>query len=348
MVARPPFTDLRNGTTVFAFNEADLVTSVTTPVPGNGDAAQCITTAYTKMLQVTNVVQADGTTVTNAYFPTGLLKKTSGSRTYPWSTPTDAQGRMKTMTNWQSVACRQQGRYNLELRRQPRLAPGQGLSRPQHGGAPGDFGNQWPRSTPTPPAGGYAPAPGAPERPPPIPTGIQSHGSSALHGDLIGISYSGVIATPAVVFSYNRIGQKATVSRNGVNTALAYDDAGQLAERTYSGAAAWNGLKVENSFDANNLRRTQVRSKNGAFHAGLQQLWATIRPVDYPRPPVAALAPPIITLPTRAWSITLIISRVPLTMRLARQYDHLDRLSQVLTLTNNGQRRDRRLWLYLQ
>jgi len=91
-------TDVRNGTTTYTFNNADQIVSVATPPPGNGQPAQTTTTYYNKMLQATNIVQPDGTSVTNKFFQTGLLEKTLGSRTYPVAYTYDPQGRLKTMT----------------------------------------------------------------------------------------------------------------------------------------------------------------------------------------------------------------------------------------------------------
>lgn len=97
-------TDARNGATTYAYNNADLMSSITSPNPGNGGSAQTTVTYYNKMLQTTNVLQPDGTSVTNEYFLTGELKKTYGSRTYPVSYTYDYAGRMKTMTTWQNFA----------------------------------------------------------------------------------------------------------------------------------------------------------------------------------------------------------------------------------------------------
>jgi len=95
-------TDARNGTTTFSYNDADLVTSVTTPNPGTlGGAPQTTTTYYNTTLQATNVVQPDGTSVVTEYHPTGEIKKTWGSRTYPVEYTFDSAGRMKTLKTWQ-------------------------------------------------------------------------------------------------------------------------------------------------------------------------------------------------------------------------------------------------------
>jgi YD repeat-containing protein len=98
-------TDARNGITTSTFNNADLVSSTTTPNPGIlGSSAQTTLTYYNLMLQATNVVNPDGTSVTNRYSLTGLLTNTSGSRTFPVGYTYDPQGRMKTMTTWTNYA----------------------------------------------------------------------------------------------------------------------------------------------------------------------------------------------------------------------------------------------------
>jgi YD repeat-containing protein len=97
-------TDARNGTTTFAYNAADLITSLTTPAPGTGQPAQTTLTHHNPMLQATNIVQPDGSSLTNEYYPTGLLRRAHGSRNYPVGYGYDAQGRMTRMTNWTGFA----------------------------------------------------------------------------------------------------------------------------------------------------------------------------------------------------------------------------------------------------
>jgi hypothetical protein len=93
--------DARNGATTHTFNNADLVASVITPNPGNGGYPETTTTYYDAMSQATNVIQPDGTAITNAYYQTGELKQASGLRTYPVAYVFDYAGRMQYMTNWQ-------------------------------------------------------------------------------------------------------------------------------------------------------------------------------------------------------------------------------------------------------
>jgi uncharacterized protein RhaS with RHS repeats len=74
--------------------------SVSTSAPGTGHPAQTTQTHYNPMLQAIRIVQPDGASLTNEFQLTGLLKRTYGTRTYPVGYGYDAQGRMKTMTNW--------------------------------------------------------------------------------------------------------------------------------------------------------------------------------------------------------------------------------------------------------
>ena len=97
-------TDARNGTATYAFNNADQPVNATTPPPGTGQPAQTTATQYDTSLRGWQVTQPDGTVVVNEFHPTGLLRKTSGSRTYPVEYAYDPQGRMRTMTTWQQFA----------------------------------------------------------------------------------------------------------------------------------------------------------------------------------------------------------------------------------------------------
>ena len=55
--------DTRNGTTTYGFNNADQVTTVTTPNPGNGGSAETTTTYYDTMQRAYEVIQPDGNAV---------------------------------------------------------------------------------------------------------------------------------------------------------------------------------------------------------------------------------------------------------------------------------------------
>ena len=97
-------TDARNGTTTYTFNNMDQIASVTTPVPGTGQAAQTTTSYFDTMGRNIGTSFPDNTTVTNILLPTGQIALTYGSRTYPVGYSYDLQGRMLAMTNWTSFA----------------------------------------------------------------------------------------------------------------------------------------------------------------------------------------------------------------------------------------------------
>ena len=93
-------TDARNGITIYTYNDADQVVTVTTPAPNTTQAAQTTTTYYDVSFRAWKVTAADGTSITNEFYKTGGLKRTYGSRTYPVAYGYDPQGRMTKMTNW--------------------------------------------------------------------------------------------------------------------------------------------------------------------------------------------------------------------------------------------------------
>lgn len=75
--------DARNGATIYTYNPADQLQTVTTPSP-NGVAAGLVTTTYyDKSLRATNVLQANSASTRSVYFANGLPQKTWGSRIYP-------------------------------------------------------------------------------------------------------------------------------------------------------------------------------------------------------------------------------------------------------------------------
>src|SRR6185312_16296605 len=81
-------TDACNGPTTYTYFDDDQVHTVTTPDPdstrsGSGYDPQTTTYAYDAAGRLFTVTHPDASVVTNEYYPTGLLKKTWGSRTYP-------------------------------------------------------------------------------------------------------------------------------------------------------------------------------------------------------------------------------------------------------------------------
>ena len=183
------------------------------------------------MLQATDIVQPDGTSVTNEYLQTGLLKKTSGSCTYPVEYTYDAQGRMQTIKTWQNFAGNSgtaTTTWNYDVYRgwlnKKRYADNNGPDYTYTAGGRMKT-RQWAR----------------------IGTGSQrilttySYGfddgaSNNDHGDQVGITYSyDPQNTPAVTYVYDRRGRQKTVTLGSTTTTLTYNSANEMLTEGYSG-----------------------------------------------------------------------------------------------------------------
>ena len=229
-------TDARNGTTTFGYNNADLVTSVTTPNPGTlGDAPQITLTYYNAMLQATNALQPDGTSVSTEYLPTGELKMQYGSRTYPVGYGYDYAGRMNTMTNWSNFpsAGPRVTTWNYNLYRgwlgSKQYADGQGPTYDYtHAGRLN--ARHWAR-------------------------GITTAYTYDNAGQLATVGYDDG-STPDVTYTYDRLGRLSTVLQNGMTATNTYNTANQLVRQSFTGGTL-DGLSVTNGFDQY-LRRTSL------------------------------------------------------------------------------------------
>ena len=229
-------TDARNGATTFGFNDADLVASVTTPNPGTlGGSPQTTLTYYNNLLQATNVVQPDGTSVISEYYLTGELKRQYGSRTYPVGYGYDYAGRMNTMTNWSgfpSTGARVTT-WNYDSRR------GWLIGKTYDGGVAG-------------PSYGYTAAGRLQTRS--WARGVTTTYGYNWAGALASVSYSD--STPGVTTAYDRLGRVASTLRNGITNTMAYNTANQVLSDAYSGGTL-AGLSVTNGYDQY-LRRTSL------------------------------------------------------------------------------------------
>src|SRR3989442_8270397 len=207
-------TDARNGATAYGYNNADQLTSVTTPPPGTGQGPQTTATYFDNMGRATNVFQADLTTVTNEYYLTGELRRTLGSRTYPAGYGYDAQGRMTKMTNWTGFA----------------TSTGTRVTTWNYDGYRGFLTNKVYDCGSAGPSYGYTPAGRLLTRA--WARGITTTNSYSTLGDLTGVSYSDT--TPSVAMVYDRRGRATTVTNGTAVCALAYTDANQLLSETNS------------------------------------------------------------------------------------------------------------------
>ncbi len=249
-------TDARNGTTTYAFNNADLVTSVTTPSPGFGQNAQTMLTFYNNRLQVTNSVAADGASTYFEFHPTGELKKTWGARTYPVQYSYDYAGRVKTMTNWSNFGTSSGARETTW----------------SYDGQRGWLTNKTYASGATGPDYTYT-AGGRLKKRTWARIGTLSKRIFATYtygfegankyGDLVSVVYSqDPQNTPSTTYTYDRRGRRATAVRNSITTTFSYNDVDEMLSESYSGGTL-AGLAVTNIFDTL-LRRTTNNAWNGA------------------------------------------------------------------------------------
>lgn len=229
--------DARNGTTIYGYNNADLVTSVMTPNPGTvGGAPGTTLTSYNTMLQPTSVLQPDGTAVYSVYLPTGELGLQYGSRTYPVSYSYDYAGRMQKMTNWSNF----NGGTGARVTTWNYHAYRGFLTNKSYNDGNG------PSYTYTP-AGRLASRIWV--------RGITTTYNYDMSGSLTNVNYSDGV-TPAVTNSYDRLGRLSAVACNGITDTLTYNLANQLLGESYSGGIL-SGLAITNAYDAD-LRRTAV------------------------------------------------------------------------------------------
>ena len=233
-------TNVASGTATFWLHDAaDRV--VTNTVTAPDVAAQTTATFFDERGRVSRMILPDGTSTTNEYYTTGLLKKTTGSRTYPVQYGYDSQGRMTNMTTWQDYATgagaavttwkfdAYRGFMTNKL-----YADGNGT-----GYAYTNSGRlvkrTWAR-------------------------GVSAEYGYNNAGDLSVVNYSD--STPDIAYTYNRRGLQATVAQGTTNTTLLYGTAGNLLSETYANGPL-SGLMLTNSYDAF-LRRTNLALKNGS------------------------------------------------------------------------------------
>jgi RHS repeat-associated protein len=231
-------TDARDGTVTNFYNNADQVASTATPSPSLGQNNQVTTNYFDTMGRIWKTTTPDGTSVTNEHNSFGDVTRTYGSRSYPAAFSYDAQGRMKTMTNWSSFADATGARVTAWS------------YDPYRGWLQGKFydvsgGNL------TGPSYTYTDA-GR------LHTRTWARGSSTTYGynhagDLETVLYSD--GTSGITNVFDRIGRAVIVTNGATACIFAYDDSGRLLGETYSGGPL-NGMTVTNVIDSLSRRKT--------------------------------------------------------------------------------------------
>jgi uncharacterized protein RhaS with RHS repeats len=246
-------TDARNGTATYGYNNADQITTTTTPAPGNGQSAQTTTTLNDSMMRPYSVIQPDGTTVNSIYLLTGELALQYGSRTYPVGYSYDYAGRVKTMTNWSNFTG----------------GSGARVTTWKYDGYLGFLTNKtYPDSSKVFYTYNYAGrlltrtwARTADDQPLVTTYGYDNAGGLAT------VTYSDGI-TPNVTNTYDRLGRITQIGGASSTESLTYNLANELLKESSSGGPL-NGLSVTNGYDQY-LRRTNL-----ALNAQLSTLNST-------------------------------------------------------------------------
>jgi RHS repeat-associated protein len=261
-------TDARNGTTTFYYNSADLISSVISPPPTNGQPAQTRTIAYDLTGRPYQVTEPDSGVIYTRYYSNGLVKLTWGARTVPTGYEFDGQGRVTKLFTWQSFT-----------------APDPGLSDPPFpSGAVTtllhyDPYRGWPidkrYADSTGPDYTYTPSglpktrswwrsvPGSPGTRITVTNAydFEAAGSSPNRkaGYLARIDYND--GTAGVTFDYDRRGRARTVTQGSggstITTALAWHPAGPLDSESYAGSFLDTLSVAVDNFDAANLLRRE-------------------------------------------------------------------------------------------
>ena len=251
-------TDARNGTTVSTYDAGDQVRVVTTPQPGNGQPARTTTAVFDNLGRAKAVTQPDGTVSYSEYWPTGLLKRAWGSRTYPVEYAYDAQGRVKTLKtyrafsgNWSNPGTADTTTWNYDAFRgwldNKRHADGKG---PDYSYKPSGrmWKRQWWRGAPR----------------------VETVWSYNNAGDLQTLTYNGDgDLTPDVTYGYDRHGCQTTVSSAATGgtwtVTRTFGLQHNLLTEAYSGAHPLAGLTETLSYDSVLRRSTFALSGPAAL-----------------------------------------------------------------------------------
>jgi RHS repeat-associated protein len=246
-------TDARNGATTYTYHFDDQVQSVTTPDPdtaksGPGYDPQVTTFAYDNAGRASAVTHPDNGIVNTTYWPTGAVKRTSGTRTYPVEYTYDSQGRVKTLTTWQNFvgdSGKAVTTWNyhaqrgwLENKRYPDNT-GPGYTYKPSGRL---LTRTWART--------------------PLITTTYGYNTA---GDLQATDYSD--STPDVAITYDRAGRSKTITDGSGSRNLSYHASGQLEDEIYT-SGLLNGFVVDRSFDSiHRLSGVSVPSVSSVVYA---------------------------------------------------------------------------------
>lgn len=301
--------DARNGVTAYAYDALDRVTSVTQPSADGVAAGQVTGYTYNTLGFRTKTTLPDASETVMEYFPTGELKKTSGSQAYTVEYTYDPQGRMATMktvgqagngiTTW--LYSSQRGWLTAKRDNSDQgadytyTAAGRLLTR------------TWER-------------------------GVSTTYGYTFAGDLSEVDYSD--DTPDVAYAYNRRGLRSEVEdASGVRT-LTYNGAGQLTSESYA-SGLLEGLSLTHAYDSL-LRREALTLKEDAtalhsqeFGYGAASRLESIAAGDDEVGYTYSANSPLVETVTFSHSGTLVMSTT-------KSYDYANRLLETESVVTSG------------
>lgn len=243
-------TDARNGATSYTWFNDDQIQSVTTPDPdttrsGDGYDPQTTSFGYDSAGRQNLVTQPDATVVNTTYWPTGAVKRTWGSRTYPEERTYDTQGRVKTLTTWKDFTNATGAAvttWNYTTTRgfllNKRYADNQG---PGYTYKPSGrlLTRTWTRGI------------------------VTTYGYTAA-GDLNSVDYSD--STPDVTLQFDRSGRPQTITDGSGTRTLSYHASGQLKDEDYN-SGLLNTFGVHRTYDSQfRLGSVSAISASSAFN----------------------------------------------------------------------------------
>ncbi len=223
--------DARNGNTTLLYNDAGLVVTNISPVPGTGQSAQVTSFLYTNVAGVNRLwkqVLPDGGVVENLYYPNGLLQRTWGRRQFPVEYAYDHQGRMTNMTTWKdyagsSGAATTTWEYDAYrgFLQHKEYADGQGPSYTYTAG--GRLATRtWARDD------------------------LTTTYTYDTGGTLTNVAYSD--STSPITYVPDRQGRPVSIVQGDTTITRVYNDVGDLLSESYTGGPL-DGLGVTNSYD---------------------------------------------------------------------------------------------------
>ncbi|HWB05279.1 MAG TPA: RHS repeat-associated core domain-containing protein [Verrucomicrobiales bacterium] len=241
-------TDPRSGVTLYTYYDDDAVETVTTPDPdGAGPLSpQVTTTTYTNRGQTDVVTLPDGTTQDRDYYPTGEVEEVTGTAAPAVAYTYDYVGRILTLTTQPGTGAAAATTWTYHST--------SGLLASKIDAAnSGTESFTWTAGgralTKTNARGttvGYF-------------YGSGTSGVVAGSGDLTDVTYTD--STPAITYTFDRLGRMATAVSGGVTRSLSLALHGQRESEAWTGGPL-DGLTVDPGFDS--LRRRNSLAVTGS------------------------------------------------------------------------------------